>query len=80
MDTPEFHAPVPLTDIRMGDLVSFRADVGGYRLGHVKGVTTKGLLVEVNKGGVDALGPKRRVQTETVSRDRVRAAFRDTYV
>lgn len=79
MIPPEFHVAVPLADIRVGDLVYFRADQGGYRLGHVKSLTVTSLTVEVNRGGIDALGPKRKVKSETVVRERVKEAFRDTY-
>lgn len=72
MNAPAFHERIDVADLRVGDVVQYRSDRGGYRPGNVLRLFKQG---GVPHAEIRAYGRK---QKETVPLASVNEAFRDT--
>ena len=73
MNPPTFMEEVPRDTLRVGDLVHYMSDLGGYRFGTV--VTARKSVL----AGTVAVLPRGRRNVEYVSVAKVNKAFRDVF-
>lgn len=77
MDAPEFHLEVPVGDMQSGDVVFFRSDRGGYRIGILSRRMQRTCMIDISRSG-GVLGDRFRSRGESVPIANVAQAFRDT--